>query len=106
MSLIKTASKSTELYKSVTGHLELDWGNKVGKNPQIFDAFRELFENLNDDSVKKFTISINGKSFNINKDDFYNNYKTLREKVETTVNKYYPKNEGAAGNPCDSPSKG
>lgn len=89
MSLIKQASKAIELSKSVTGHMELDWRNKINKNPQVFDMFKELFQNLNDDSVKKFTITIDDKSFVINKDDFYANYKTLREKVETTVNKYY-----------------
>jgi hypothetical protein len=102
MSLIKSASKSTELSKSTNGHMELDWGNKAHKHPQIFDMFRELFENLNDDSVKKFTITIGGKSFSINKDDFYSHYKVLREKVETTVNKYYEKSTESAGQPTES----
>jgi hypothetical protein len=95
MGLVKVSAQSTELGKNTNGELRLEWSEKKNRDPKLFECFRELFENLNDDKVKKFTVSIGGKTYNLDKDSFYTNYKTLQEKVTVNVNKHYPKTPDA-----------
>jgi hypothetical protein len=90
------ARKFKKIYKKVLERLDkekqtesLNPGNSSNLLPTndgglVSYGTKELIQQvkkLNDDKIKKFTIKINDKSYSIDKDVFYMNYKHLEEKV-------------------------